>query len=57
VSRVLHPSEMSEMEFQEWKEEMIKLFLQGAGGPNHYPIYRPLCLLGIDACIYWDMLK
>jgi hypothetical protein len=48
---------MSEMEFQEWKEEMIKLFLQGAGGPNHYPIYRPLCLLGIDACIYWDMVK
>jgi hypothetical protein len=29
----------------------------GAGGPNHYPIYGPLCLLGIDACIYRDMLK
>jgi uncharacterized membrane protein len=31
--------------------------VQGAGGPNHYPISRPLCLLGIDACIYRDMLK
>ncbi len=26
-------------------------------GPNHYPMYRPLCHLGIDACIYRDMLK
>ncbi len=25
--------------------------------PTIYPIYRPLCLLGIDACIYRDMLK
>ncbi len=36
---------------------MLKGYVQGAGGPNHYPIYRPLCLLGIDACIYRDMLK
>jgi hypothetical protein len=31
--------------------------VQGAGGPNDYPIYRPLCLLGIDAYIYRDILK
>ncbi len=36
---------------------VLKGYVQGAGGPNHYPIYRPLCLLGIDACIYRDMLK
>jgi hypothetical protein len=37
--------------------DMLKGYVQGAGGPNHYPIYRPLCLLGIDAFIYRDMLK
>jgi hypothetical protein len=36
---------------------VLKGYVQGAGGPNHYPIYRPLCLSGIDACIYRDMLK
>jgi hypothetical protein len=36
---------------------VLKGYVQGAGGPNHYPIYRPLCLLGIDAFIYRDMLK
>jgi hypothetical protein len=36
---------------------VLKGYVQGAGGPNHYPIYRPLGLLGIDACIYRDMLK
>ncbi len=36
---------------------VLKGYVQGAGGPNHYPIYRPLCLLGIDACIYRDILK
>ncbi len=36
---------------------MLKGYVQGAGGPNDYPIYRPLCLLGIDACIYREMLK
>jgi hypothetical protein len=34
-----------------------KGYVQVAGGPNHYPLYRPLCLLGIDACIYRDILK
>jgi hypothetical protein len=36
---------------------VLKGYVQGAGGPNHYPLYRPLCLLGIDACIYRDMLR
>jgi hypothetical protein len=36
---------------------VLKRYVQGAGGPNHYPIYRPLCLSGIGACIYRDMLK
>jgi hypothetical protein len=36
---------------------VLEGYVQGAGGPNHYPIYRPLCLLGIDAFIYRDMLK
>jgi hypothetical protein len=36
---------------------VLKGNVQGAGGPNHYPIYRSLCLLGIDAYIYRDMLK
>jgi len=36
---------------------VLKGYVQGAGGPNLYPIYRPLCLSGIDACIYRDMLK
>ncbi len=36
---------------------VLKGYVQGAGRPNHYPIYRPLCLSGIDACIYRDMLK
>jgi hypothetical protein len=35
----------------------LKVCVQGAGGPNHYPIYRSLCLLHIDVCIYMDMLK
>jgi len=30
---------------------VLKGYVQGAGGPNHYPVYRPLCLLGIDAFI------
>jgi hypothetical protein len=34
---------------------VLKGYVQGAGSPNHYPIYRPLS--GIDACIYRDMLK
>ncbi len=36
---------------------VLEGYVQGSGGPNHYPLYRPLCLLGIDACIYRDMLK
>ncbi len=36
---------------------VLKGYVQGVGGPNQYPIYRPLCLLGIDSCIYMDMLK
>ncbi len=36
---------------------VLKGYVQGAVGPNHYLIYRPLCLLGIDACRYIDMLK
>ncbi len=36
---------------------VLKRYVQGVGGPNDYPIYWPLCLSGIDACIYRDMLK
>jgi hypothetical protein len=36
---------------------VLKGYVQGARSPNHYPIYRPLCLLGIDVSIYRDMLK
>jgi hypothetical protein len=25
---------------------------QGAGGPNHYPLCRPVYMLGLDACLY-----
>jgi hypothetical protein len=36
---------------------VLKGYVQGAGGPDHYPMYRPQCLLGMDACICRDMLK
>jgi hypothetical protein len=42
---------------------VFKGYVQGAGGHHNYPIYiyiyiyMPLCLWGIDSCIYKDMLK
>jgi hypothetical protein len=30
----------------------VKGYVQGAAGCNHYPLYRPLYALGLDACMY-----
>ncbi len=32
-------------------------YVQGAGGPNHYPLCWHLYVLGLDACLYQDKLR
>lgn len=36
---------------------VLEGYVQGGWGLNHYPIYRHVCLSGIDACICRDVLK
>jgi hypothetical protein len=35
---------------------VVKGYVQGAAGCNHYPLYRPLYALGLDACMYGGKL-
>jgi hypothetical protein len=36
---------------------VLKQYVQSAGGPNHYPLCRPLDAFGLDAFLYGDTLK
>jgi hypothetical protein len=32
-------------------------YVQAAGGPNHYPLFRPYYTLGLDSCLYRGNVK
>jgi hypothetical protein len=36
---------------------VLKLYVQGVGGPNHYLIFEPLNVLGLDSCLYRGKVK